>query len=142
MDFKNIWVNDKKLLEKCYALRIEIFCDEQGFEVDRDEIDDISHHFLMLDGDVAVGTLRMFVDGENLHTGRICIKKTYRGKGIGKLMMDECIKKARELNLGENLILGAQYDKADFYSNCGFEKYGDFFEDEGYPHIMMKYKLK
>lgn len=141
MNFTSIWVNNKNLLEKCYKLRFEVFCDEQGFEVDRDEIDEIAYHFLLLDGDIVIGTLRMFVDGENLHTGRICIKKTYRGKGIGKLMINECIKKAKELNLGNNLILGAQYDKAKFYENCGFSYYGDFFEDEGYPHIMMKYKL-
>lgn len=135
------WVTDPDDIELCYKLRHEVFTLEQGFGPDIDEKDSFSHHLLLQHKGMAIGTLRMFIDGKNLHLGRVCITKSYRGNGIGRVMIEACIIKGKELNSFDNLILGSQYDKTDFYKSCGFITYGDFFEEQEYTHIMMKYPL-
>ncbi len=133
-----LWITTKEELNECYFVRKKVFLDEQGFSYDADEIDDVAHHILFLDDDKPVGTARLFMDEGHWHIGRVATLKEYRGKGIGKFMINTCLDKAKELGESDTVILGSQYDAKDFYLKLGFEEYGEIFYEESCPHIMMK----
>lgn len=128
------------LPDEALRLREEVFLGEQGFTVERDDIDDIAYHVTFdLDG-VVVATCRVFYD-DSWTVGRIAVKKGMRGKGLGKALLLEAEKIAREKG-GENLKLHAQVRAVHFYEKCGYKSYGNVGYEEWCEHIWMKKDLK
>ena len=121
-------------------LRYEVFTLEQGFkkEDDVDDIDRFADEIVIYEGGVAVATGRLFPeDDSTYHIGRLCVKNAYRGRGFGKLILQEAERKAKEKG-GKRVRLGAQYDKAGYYEKLQYRKEtGELFDDAGYPHYMM-----
>lgn len=124
------------ITEDARYIRETVFIKEQGFEREYDEIDHIAKHIVIYDDNVAVGTCRVFwCEEENsYHVGRIAVLKEHRGKSLGKLLMSEAEKLAKSLG-GKTLKLGGQVRAAGFYDKLGYERYGEEYLDEGYPHI-------
>lgn len=121
-------------------IRFQVFTLEQGFakEVDLDDFDCKSIHILVYVDNKVIATARMFKEDENtFHIGRIAVLKEYRHQGVGSFILSVFEKKAKELG-GSKINIGSQIDKAEFYEKCGYKKYGDIFDDAGYPHIMMQ----
>lgn len=139
MDF--VWLNgDDSRVQDALALRMEVFVAEQGFsaESEKDALDVRAQHIVGYDNGKALCCARLFPEQNNeWHVGRIVVKKILRGKGIGKRMLAEVAKKAKQQG-GRSVILGAQYDKEPFYAACGYEKFGEPFLDENYPHVWMR----
>ncbi|MFA9557262.1 GNAT family N-acetyltransferase [Evansella sp. AB-rgal1] len=135
-------VTTKEQLEDAYTVRRTVFIEEQGvpeeIEIDSHEKDSI--HFVVYDGDLAVGAGRLrFVDGYG-KAERVCVMKEYRKKGVGYLLM----KKMEEKALGEGkheLKLNAQTHAEAFYNRIGYETVSDLFYDAGIPHVAMKKEL-
>ena len=122
-------------------LRQEVFVDEQGFIDEFDEYDSVSTHFVMFDGDEAVATLRFYDEGDrSYHVGRVAVKKSRRGEGLGRVLMIEAVKAVRELG-GLEMTVGAQADKAGFYERCGFIRTGEEYVEQGCPHVNMVMKI-
>ena len=121
-------------------LRYEVFTLEQGFkkEDDVDDIDGYADEIVIYEDGLAVATGRLFQEDESTyHIGRLCVKNAYRGRGFGKLILQEAERKAREKG-GKRIRLGAQYDKAGYYEKLQYRKEtGELFDDAGYPHYMM-----
>ena len=83
----------------------------------------------------------IFWDGEKtLHCGRIAVKKALRGQHIGQFIIACMEAKGKELG-AEKLELGAQMHAVTFYEGCGFEPFGEIFEDDGAPHRHMRKTL-
>ena len=121
-------------------IRFQVFTMEQGFakEVDLDDFDYKSTHILVYVDNKAIATARMFAEDENtFHIGRIAVLKEYRHQGVGSFILSVFEKKVKQLG-GSKINIGSQIDKAEFYEKCGYKKYGDIFDDAGYPHIMMQ----
>ncbi|MEG1365978.1 MAG: GNAT family N-acetyltransferase [Oscillospiraceae bacterium] len=142
MDFK--WTYASENAQDAFAVRTEVFVHEQGFSItnELDEKDEISWHLIGYnDNGDAVCAARLFSEHGNIwHAGRIAVKKSLRGQGVGKKLIQEIKQKA--IALGAVCIeLGAQYDKVPFYEKCGFVSTGEQYLDEGYPHVQMKCKL-
>lgn len=131
------------LPKEAIEIRYKVFTLEQGFakEDDLDDLDSKSIHIIVFSYDKPIGTARMFKEDEGIyHIGRLAILKEYRNQGIGSFILKIFEKKAKDL--GANKIhLGSQIDKASFYEKNGYKKYGDIFNDAGYPHIMMEKEL-
>lgn len=131
-------------MREAYALRQEVFTQEQGFRAadDLDGMDAQAQHVLVLDEQGApLATGRMFPEAGNAyHLGRIAVRKALRGAGIGRALMDEMAQRAKALG-AQAVTVGAQFDKADFYAKCGFERTGHEFKDAGYPHVEMRRAL-
>ena len=128
------------LPKEAIEIRYKVFTLEQGFanEDDLDVLDDKSIHIIVFINELPIGTARMFKEGEGIyHIGRLAILKEHRGKGIGSFILGVFENKARELG-AKKMHLGSQIDKAAFYEKNGYKKYGDIFDDAGYPHIMME----
>ena len=126
-------------------LRVEIFVVEQNCPYqDLDNKDLVSHHLFLEDGDEIIACLRIIPEGvsfKEMAIGRIVVKKSYRGKGISKIM----IKKAREFiinGLGKNKIriFGQAYLK-DFYINLGFKQGSDEQWEDGIKHFEFLYEV-
>ena len=72
--------------------RIEVFVKEQGFRDEFDDIDAIAIHFVAYDeGNRPIGTCRIFtVDDPQIYLlGRLAVVKDYRGKGLGKVLLEQ-----------------------------------------------------
>lgn len=89
--------------------------------------------FMAFDGETAVGYAQLRQEGkvydfiqddDAIELHRIYVDKTYQGKGVGKLLIDACLAKARELNK-KTIWLGvwefnpkaiAFYERLGFYT--------------------------
>ena len=134
----NVKVYKNAVPAEAAALREEIFVKEQGFYDEFDEFDSRSVHLVLFDGEEPVATLRFYDEGGgSYHIGRVAVKKDRRGEGLGRLLIDEAAKEVKLLG-GSALTVGAQEDKAGFYSRCGFEQCGERYFEQDYPHVPMK----
>ena len=89
------------------------------------------------DNDKIVGMARVVGDGSYYTVYDVVTRKTYQGKGIGKILMTEIIKWYKSIEDDDSyLYLGASYGKEKFY-----EKFG--FKSRPYGHIGagMKYDI-
>lgn len=132
-------------MDICYKLREKVFIEEQNVpcEMERDEEDDISVHFLIFDHNTAIGTARVFSENGNAVIGRLCILKEHRGKNAGMLLMKEIIEYCKKQNF-EKIILGSQEHAIGFYSKLGFEVCSERYMDANIAHCKMHlvYKLR
>lgn len=142
MEFK--WYTYKDAgLKDGFEIRREVFCREVGFseEFEFDAEDKNALHLVCYDNGVPVCNARIFMEQPGVwHFGRLRSPKQYRGKGYGKATVKKVIEKCEELN-ALKMVLGAKYDKIGFYQSLGFTTYGEIFEEEGIPHIMMQIEI-
>jgi predicted GNAT family N-acyltransferase len=109
-------------LEQALTLRNEIFVQEQGIpaELDDDGLDDRAEHVLVLiDGrPVATGRLVVGKDGAGV-LARIAVRSEIRGQGLGKLVVRELERIARERG-ARTLTLHPHSYLERFYSDLGY----------------------
>ena len=126
------------------ALRTEVFIEEQGFENEFDDIDNRATHVLIYDGKIPVATGRLFSDddnGEEYIIGRVCVKKEYRDKKLGKRVIMALEEDARKMG-GKSVSVSAQCRVQDFYEALGYTATDDLHDDEGVPHVTMVKSLR
>ncbi len=128
--------------EDSAKIRREVFCDEQGFVDEFDEFDGRSVHLVLYgDGGEAQATLRFYDEGGgSAHVGRVAVKKELRGRGLGRLLMEQALDLAKAEGF-ERMSVGAQENKVGFYRSCGFEVCGERYFEQGCPHMPMKREI-
>lgn len=134
-------VTTQEQLEKECSIRKEVFVKEQNVPLE-DEFDEYDHltssceHILIeVDGNAA-GTGRIrFVDGFG-KLERICILIPYRKLGIGKLIVNELEKIAKEKGCTKVKLHG-QTQARGFYEKLGYEVGSEEFMEDGIPHYLM-----
>jgi predicted GNAT family N-acyltransferase len=127
------------LANLAFALRREVFIDEQQVQDDEFDADDLTAtHLVALAEGAVVGTLRIILEEQHTRIGRVAVRRSWRGHGIGSRLMARALELARER--GESRFwLSAQADKADFYQRFGFVPYGEPEDDgSGILHLRMK----
>ena len=133
----NVVVGDwDSLRDHAQELRIEVFVVEQGVpaELEWDEGDEVSIHAVAYDAEgQAVATGRLLPDG---HIGRMAVRKSARGRGIGLEVLEALLAEARRLGYGR-LVLHAQTHAVPFYRKHGFVEEGEEFMEAGIPHRLM-----
>ena len=143
MEFR--WMTGKDDLSDAYAIRIEVFCDEQGYSPDQeldgvDTAPDTLHVVLYEEGNpVATGRIYWKAPGV-MGLGRIAVRKAWRGRGIGALIVEEMNRKAARLGAGFSQ-LDAQKRAAGFYEKQGYRVCGEEHMDGHVPHVMMEKPL-
>ena len=128
------WLKDGEALK---AIRREVFMEEQSVpeELEWDGLDDTALHlFAVADDGAPIGTARLLPDG---HIGRVAVIRPWRGRGVGRALMEEILRLADEAGHAE-VKLAAQIQALPFYENLGFTAYGEAFMDAGIPHRNMK----
>jgi len=126
--------------EDARAIRYDVFVVEQKVpvEIEWDEMDAQCVHALVFDNqDRAVATGRLLPDG---HIGRMAVRKSARGQGIGGLILEALIEEAKKR--GDRAVaLNAQTHAEPFYQRYGFVRDGEEFMEAGIPHIHMRREL-
>lgn len=118
-------------------LRVTVFVVEQGvpMEMERDDFDPASRHALATDASgSAIATGRLLPDG---HIGRLAVRASLRGHGVGSAVLAALVAEARRLGLRE-VVLHAQVQAQAFYARNGFEAEGATFMEAGIAHRLMR----
>lgn len=132
------WASEKNTLSN---IRRIVFIVEQGVPRDEewDGRDEESCHFIAVsEDDRPIGTARLLPEGQ---IGRMAVVSEYRRKGVGRVLLEAAVEKARHLGF-ERVFLHAQTHALSFYEGCGFKPFGDEFEEAGIAHREMEMALK
>lgn len=121
-------------------VRRRVFIEEQGIpeSLEWDEWDAPSTHALARGGGDAVATGRLLPDGR---IGRMAVLAPWRGRGVGRAVLDRLVRAARHRGLGE-VVLSAQVNAMPFYARAGFVAEGPVYDDAGIAHRTMRLRLK
>ncbi|AKB25337.1 GNAT family acetyltransferase YjcF [Methanosarcina sp. MTP4] len=140
--FEIKWIRGNLDLEDPYYVRQEVFMKEQNVpeEEEMDAADAVSWHVVVYENSKPVATGRIFKDCEVWLIGRIAVLKEYRGKQVGKLVVEKLLERAVELQAGE-VHVHAQTYAAGFYEKLGFVAYGETFMESDIEHIGMIKKM-
>jgi predicted GNAT family N-acyltransferase len=135
-------VSSKEEMEKSYAIRNKVFCEEQKIskELEFDNLDHLCSHFLVFDNKKVIATARVREKEENiLKIERVAVLFEFRRLKVGSTLIKNIIQYF--LNSNDNIffVLHSQVAVSDFYKSINFISYGDKFFEDGIPHIAMKY---
>lgn len=132
-------------LYSIYKLRCEVFIVEQNCPyLDIDDVDKNSYHMFYKNYDEIIAYLRVIPKNMYLNTssiGRVIVKKEYRGKNIGLILLKEAIKLITDLKLDNTITIHAQTYAIPFYNKVGFKAIGNEFLEDGIPHFTMELKI-
>lgn len=143
---------EAKTLDSCTAwdvlswckLRTDVFFLEQHIteeEIDSCDFDPRTWHVWARHGEHTVGYVRVVTRdhpepadrGVATSIGRLVVARSHRGQGLARDLM------LRALNVAGNgpIVLHAQTYIQHFYSQLGFEAFGEQFDEAGIWHIRM-----
>jgi predicted GNAT family N-acyltransferase len=133
------WLFGTQDIKEALDIRYDVFVREQGVAegLEKDEMDAYARHILVYDNKTPVATGRLYLDGSRYMMGRIAVRKDFRGKGYGDLVVRVMLLKAFELGADE-VHIHAQMGVRGFYEKRGFTAYGEPYMEAGIPHINMK----
>ncbi|ACX64179.1 GNAT family N-acetyltransferase [Paenibacillus lautus] len=140
-------VSTEEQLQQALDIRKDVFVLEQKVPIDL-EIDDYdrlesdAHHVLIKsEGQYAATGRITYYNKDSAKMQRIAVRKPFRSKGIGRVLMMALEAQARELKL-QYSVLDAQVQAEAFYRKLGYETISDEpFDDAGIPHVRMKKEL-
>ncbi|WP_237386662.1 GNAT family N-acetyltransferase [Xenorhabdus sp. Sc-CR9] len=134
---------NSEVIQQAFDIRKQVFTDEQGFaaEIDIDEYDDIALHVVIYDDEKPIGVLRaILMDNNMLKVGRVAILKGYRGRGIGRNIVEFIEDYGRKNNI-TTISLSSQCHAQPFYESLGYQAHGEIYLEEGAEHIFMTLDL-
>ncbi len=142
MSITVIQVQTPAELEECFRIRKAVFVEEQAvpLELELDEYDDTSAHFLLREGETPLATARLLDKHGLAKIGRVAVLKEARGRGLGLRLMQAVLDEARRRGFQES-VLDSQTYAIPFYARLGFVAEGEEFDDAGIPHFLMRRRL-
>jgi len=128
------------LFSEARHIRNLVFIQEQGVSLndEYDQYEDISSHLLIKYEGQFVGVARWREIENAIKLERFAVLSFYRGKGIGKRLVNEIINDV--LPYKKPIYLHAQLAVVGFYSALGFVKVGSIFEEANIRHYKMEFK--
>lgn len=97
-----------------------------------------SHHFILEDGDVIVGSaMSTPLPNGQIKIRQVAIEPSWQGQGLGKILMLGVEDHARTEGFTE-AILHARQVAVAFYEAIGYEIIDEPFEEVGIPHRKMR----
>ena len=146
MDFEAALVETNAEREAIFALRMEVFVVEQGVPAaeELDAHDVTALHVLARETHNPaniVATARLIPHGESRAAiGRVAVRKEYRGRGVGALVMRFIEDAARQRGIAQ-VELGAQCYALPFYEKLGYIAEGEIYLDCAIEHRHMSKTL-
>ncbi len=133
-DFECVCAKASMLVKDALTIRHEVFGNEQGFELwsGRDEKDDDALFCNIYYGGKIAASARMIScqkQENSVLLGRIAVCEKYRGFGLGRVLVDSLVQKAKD-NGVSSVFVNSRQSALGFYKRCGFEICGTAF-DEG-----------
>ena len=135
-----VWevIRSGPFLESAYAIRREVFVEEQGLfrDTDRDGWEKDSIHIVARRGMQCLGTVRITPLGDcNWLGSRLAVKKTWRGRLGFRLVRkaeEEVIKRG-----ARRFVAYIQLSRVDFFTQCGWRCVDRIPDYHGKPHMLM-----
>ena len=135
-------------LYEILKLRAEVFVVEQDCPYqDLDDKDKWAYHLFLEDddGSTVIAVLRILPENiayEDMAIGRVIVKKSHRGQGLSKVMMQKAINFIID-DLGKKRIkLSGQAYLREFYEDLGFKRVSDIYLEDGIDHYEFLYEAK
>jgi ElaA protein len=136
--FSELNVNE---LYELLRLRSEVFVVEQNCVfLDQDNKDQQCYHLLLFSESKLAAYCRLVPAGlsyPEVSIGRVVSSPVYRGKGMGKKVMQLAIQSCQDLFGFQPIRIGAQTYATAFYQSLGFIAEGDTYDEDGIEHIEM-----
>ena len=126
-------------------LRAEVFVVEQNCAYQ--DLDNKDNKALHLTGEInneIIAYTRIFKKGDyftNSSIGRVLVKKEFRKKELGKVIMEKSIEIIKKNTKEEKIEISAQKYLTKFYKELGFKKTGKEYLEDNIPHIKMMLKI-
>lgn len=134
------WAQDRIALQQ---VRRIVFIEEQSVPeaLEWDALDAAAVHVLALDsGKHAIGTGRLVIEDADSRIGRMAVLPAWRGKGVGRALLQALLCAARDCG-APSVLIHAQMHALDFYSRQGFAAEGATFMEAGIAHQAMRRAL-
>lgn len=143
-EFKHFTALSVSDLYDILQLRAEIFVVEQDCVYnDIDDLDkDAIHQFIRKNGEV-IAYSRLLKPGTRFpdySIGRVVVKKTERGTGLGILMMEEAKDFILKNWKATKIKVSAQKYLQQFYEDLGFKVVTEEYLEDGIPHVGMIFR--
>ncbi len=139
MNIKVKLVSTDSEYESVLAIRREVFIEEQNVpeDIEIDEYETTSDHFLVLVDDEPAGCGRMRIKDSYAKFERIATLKEFRGQGIGRELMKFMMNHANVKFPHALPYMHSQADAVPFYQKLGWTTQGDVFDEANIPHQTM-----
>jgi ElaA protein len=128
-------------LYEVLRLRSAVFVvEQQCLFQDMDGYDSQAMHLLGVQGGELLAYARCFEAGVKFPEasfGRVLIRPSVRGTGMGHALIDQAITAISQLWGPQAIRIGAQMQLAAFYDQHGFEDVGKLYMEDGIAHLEM-----
>lgn len=124
-------------------VRQEVFVVEQDCPYqDVDSLDNVSWHLYQKDetSGKILAYLRITFAGykyQEVSIGRVLTSHAARGKGLGKVMIEEAMSFIKSELPGQSVRISAQLYLQKFYEDFGFKVVSEPYDEDDIPHIEM-----
>lgn len=134
-------INTSEDLERAFTIREQVFVIEQNVapEIEYDEFESGSIHYLALVDDKAAGTARWRRTENGIKLERFAVLEEYRGQKVGAALLSRALQDVIPLN-PKKIYLHAQVQVIPFYEKFGFAAEGDEFIEADIRHRVMVYR--
>lgn len=130
-------VQDQKLIEQAFAIRRQVFVEEQNVSQERESMDDEEAvHYLATVNGFPAGAARYRKMEKGAKIERIAVLNTFRGQRIGESIL---LKIIDDLKAENKIYLYAQVNATQFYIKNGFTQTDNYFLDAGIEHVEMNF---
>ncbi|NVK73287.1 MAG: GNAT family N-acetyltransferase [Oceanospirillaceae bacterium] len=141
MNFVEIEHNSPEWTE-AVRLRERILREPLGSKFSAEELDEERNHIQIAGfiNNELVATAVLVPEGEAMKMQRVVVAETLRNKNIGSNMMEFCESLAAEKGV-KVIYCHARDSAVNFYARNNYEKVGEYFDEDGIPHLMMRKQL-
>ncbi|MFB3389672.1 GNAT family N-acetyltransferase [Flavobacterium sp. LAR06] len=134
-DIKVEKIEDPKLESIAFAIRRQVFVEEQNVSQERESMDDAEAiHYLATVNGLPAGAARYRIMEKGAKIERIAVLSSYRGKKVGEAILKKIVE---DLRTEEKIYLYAQVNASPFYIKNGFRQTNNYFLDAGIEHVEM-----
>ena len=123
-------------------LREKILREPLGSSFTDQELEEEKYHFQIagfLD-DAIIATAVLVPEGDEMKMQRVVVTENLRSLNIGSEMMTFCEKFASDKNF-KVMYCHARDSAVNFYIKNGYTGIGNYFDEDGIPHLKMRKKL-
>jgi predicted GNAT family N-acyltransferase len=123
-------------------LREKILREPLGSRFTDQELEEEKYHFQIagfLD-DAIIATAVLVPEGDEMKMQRVVVTENLRSLNIGSDMMRFCENFASDKNF-KVMYCHARDSAVNFYTKNGYTGIGDYFDEDGIPHLKMRKKL-
>ena len=134
-DIKVEKIEDPKLESIAFAIRRQVFVEEQNVSQQRESMDDAQAiHYLATVNGLPAGAARYRIMEKGAKIERIAVLNSYRGTKVCEAILKKIVEDLRD---EKKIYLYAQVNASPFYIKNGFRQTNNYFLDAGIEHVEM-----